>query len=336
MNKKKLILSIFLSVFFVFLFFLIIWFCFLSSDNSNNNKNKILKIATALPTVKDFLEGPVREELKKENIDLEISFLPHQYKQTNELLNNDSVIAKLDSHLPYTFVLNQNNSQEKSTEEKSSVAQSFYWANLGLFNTKNNPNKIKTWEDLQKKLDSKEKIKILFCKEVPQQALALRFLEKLSLIQRKPQFNDQKLNLSQKINLKEEYFIISSNIELHKANSLTEIFNKFKDVSSDYDLFINYPAVVGINTLKKDVNYISKLELDENQTNLYVYTISLITKFKNLDSELINSLKKVLKKPELINQYQNKYSNFLSMISSDKNDLITEKINEYFEVIDNK
>ncbi|MFR0368050.1 hypothetical protein [Candidatus Phytoplasma palmae] len=335
MKKNKFILSI-LSIFCIFLFFIIIFLFFLKKEYSNSSENKILKIATALPTVKDFLEGPVKEELKKENIILEVSFLPHQYKQTNEILNNDGVIAKLDSHLPYTFVLNQNNSKIESPDEKSVVAQTFYWANLGLFNTKNNPNKIKKWEDLQKRIDSKEKIKILFCKEVPQQALALRFLENLSIIKRKTQFHDKKLNLLQKINLKEEYFNISPNIELHKADTLIEIFNKFKDINSDYDLFINYPAVIGINTLKKDVNYIANFELDENKEDSYIYTISLITKVKNSDSELINSLKKVLQKPELIDQYQNKYSNFLNMISSDINDVMTEKINKYFEIIEKK
>ncbi|MDC9032143.1 MetQ/NlpA family ABC transporter substrate-binding protein [Columbia Basin potato purple top phytoplasma] len=330
-KRKKL----FISFLILFCFTVICGLFYFGKTKSNT-----FKIATALPSIKDFLNSPtIKGELKKQGYDVEIISLS-DFAQHNRLLKNDEVIATLDSHLPYVYFLNQNDSPFQFV-----VVQPVYWANIGLYNVKqerSNRYKIRDSEELgsvikEIKNDRQKKpIRILICNEPHQMNISLRFLEKLKIIKRKSHHEDKDTNIKDKnFQLNEDDFDTLPVIQICKSTdqspkALSAMVLEFKDqknnIDDEYDLFINYPAIAGVQTGQVDV--IETLKKPEKDDYNIAYTISLITKKENEKNDFIIKLKEILNKEESIKELQSKITG--SVIPKDEKEAIANFINSKF------
>ncbi|WP_238055095.1 hypothetical protein [Candidatus Phytoplasma ziziphi] len=272
----------------------------------------------------------IKNELQQKDMELDIKFIPHEYTQTHKLLMNDEVIAKLDSHLPYSI---DENDTGQFSDSKIMAVHPLYWAHIGLYNTKNrrnNKNKIKNWEDFERiKEQVIEPIKILICDNKAQINIMLRFGEKLKIISRKEIAKDtEQKTKDKKYVLDKNDFDIPKNIEICIPSGVTLLSSVqlFKN-SDEYDLFINYPAVAGVSN--GEINVIQKYTKPEINDFAITNTISLIIKEKYKDDELIKKLKLILSKQKIIDLFQQKYENG-DFIPSNEIEKITNKINQYF------
>lgn len=332
-KRKKLFIS------FLLLFcFTVVYGLFYFSEKKSNT----FKIATAIPSMKDFLNSPnIKEELRKEGYEnVEIISLS-DFDQHNRLLKNDEVIATLDSHLPYVYFLNRNDSPFQFV-----VAQPVYWAYIGLYNVKqdrSNEYKIHNSDEFDlvirkiKEGSNKKPIKILICNEPHQINIGLRFLEKLEIIERKTGHEDINENMKNRcFDLTEDDFKINPNIiKIFKSKdkspkALSAMVLEFKDKkdSSDdeYDLFINYPSIAGVQ--KGEIDVIKTLKKPENNDYNIAYTISLITKKENEENDFIIKLKKILQKDKSIEELQSKITGLV--IPKDEKEKIARFINTKF------
>ncbi|WAN63210.1 ABC transporter, substrate-binding subunit [Candidatus Phytoplasma rubi] len=303
------------------------WWFFI--NNKGKDTTKTLKIATALSNVKDFLTSDqIKNRLQEKGMELDVQFISNEYAQTHKLLMNNEVIAKLDSHLSYS--IDENDKMQFS--DSIIVAHPLYWPHIGLYNIKQprkNKNKIKNWEDFEiiKKQES-EPIKILICDNKAQINIMLRFLEKLKIISRKEISKDTEQKIKDKrYFLDKNDFDIPKNIEICIPSGVTLLnsVQLFKD--SEYDLFINYPAIAGVTNGEIDV--IKKYTKPEVNDFAITNTISLIIKEKYKNNELIKELKSILSIQDIIDFFQGKYKNG-DFIPSNEIEKITNKINQYF------
>ncbi|WP_225696037.1 hypothetical protein [Candidatus Phytoplasma sp. AldY-WA1] len=303
------------------------WLFFI--NNKGKDTTKKLKIVTALSNVKDFLTSDqIKNRLQEKGMELDLQFIFNEYAQTHKLLMNDEVIAKLDSHLSYS--IDENDKGQFS--DSIMVAHPLYWPHIGLYNTKKprkNKNKIKNWEDFERiKKQESEPIKILICDNKAQINIMLRFLEKLKIISRKEISKDTEQKIKDKrYFLDKNDFDIPKNIEICIPSGVTllDSVQLFKD--SEYDLFINYPAIAGVTNGEIDV--IQKYTKPEINDFAITNTISLIIKEKYKDNELIKELKSILSMQDIIIFFQDKYKNG-DFIPSNEIEKITNKINQYF------
>lgn len=253
----------------------------------------------------------------------------HDYSQTNHLLNQDQIIAKFDSHLPYTKDLNKN----QNNNVKVIVAHPFYWAHVGLYNiTSDDTNKIKTWDEFiqrQNKNNNLKPINILLCEDGIQSNMMLRFLENLQIITRKNEFKDDKLK-NKYTDLKITSFEIPSNIKLTTPEGIdySKSTNYFKEHSNKYDLLIQYPAIFNSFSIPKEqIKTINTFKKPSNDNIAISYTISLIIKDKNKDDDKIKKLIQVLTNEKVMELYKEKYSDNNNLIELNEIEYVKNKIN---------
>ncbi|WBL31535.1 MetQ/NlpA family ABC transporter substrate-binding protein [Candidatus Phytoplasma sacchari] len=324
-NKKIIII---LSI---FTFLLAIVFYFVNPfKEKNNKKDKTIKIATALESTRDFLEGDFKNEFKNKNIDLKVSFLYDQFAKTNELLLKDKVSAILDSHLP--FAVNKDKSKNKSDGQKLFVVRPFYLPKIGLYSCpkRNTTQKIKNVNDIKQiglnSLQNQTPIvfKILLSEDIEQESFFLLFLEKIGLIQMKDNIDKKKIKL-----FDTTHFTIPSYIKIITEPNLTPLYNKFMN-EDDIHFFVNYPGILGKNQF--NLNVIESLPVPSDLNDpIYDYTISLITKKDNIISEKFKIFMDTLSQPKWIDILNKKYNGYLHMIPMDQVEHISLNVNERFK-----
>jgi ABC-type metal ion transport system substrate-binding protein len=287
-KKNPLFVLLTISFFCNLLFGYFLWNANKSlSDNNYNQKNHKLTVATALPTVKYFLEGYVKNRLKEYNIDLSIKYVSSGFEQTNELLLNKQVDAKLDSHVHHLNIFNQ----KVQEQDQLTFSQAVYLAKFGLFAKSNIFNGL---EGI-KITNHHNNLKILMPQDNFQRSLALRVLQKLGIIKETNNIAKEKFNLKttdfQSTNL---YPKIEYTTEL----DLMKITNKFI-ASNEFDLCLNYPTLMGLGTNKFQLLGIMP-EPTQPDDILYSYAISLLTTQNNENNWKIKILKDVLKEDKAI------------------------------------
>lgn len=337
-KKSRLILC---SILFLIIFLIVIGIIIKIRNHKNDNNMKKIKIATALETTRAFLEDNLKPELKKDNIDLEVIYKGNSYRETNQLLQNDKdVIAILDSHL--VFAKNTLQKSNNSMSEDVMIAQPFYLSKIGFYtldarilqiqNQIQSQIKINNITDLQNAIINLltqnqpnqviNKIKILVCSDPIQKVLSFLFLQQMGLIHLK-----QGLQADNVI-LNPNDFIIPNHIEIVEEISLKELHNKFQNDNSIH-FFINYPGVLG--TKKQLFKLFTSLIIPSDIKNpIYDYTISLIVKTKDINSEKVKILKEALRKQHLIDYMNKRNSLYLEMIPVEKMDQISERINQKY------
>ncbi|WP_024563343.1 ABC transporter substrate-binding protein [Candidatus Phytoplasma tritici] len=264
------------------------------ANNPSNQQTHKLKVATALPTIKDFLEGYAKDRLKEYNIDLDVQYLSLGFKQTNELLLNKQVDAKLDAHVHDLNIFNKEQSNIPD-QDKLTFSQVVYLAKFGLFAK---PNTFNNLEIIQK-TNHPSKLKILIPQDNFQRSLALRVLQELKIIEEiKP---GRTLNIEEQFNLKTTDFKSTDlypDIEYTTEPELNKITSRFL-APNDFDLCLNYPTVMGLG-----INKFISLGIMQKPTQLddilYSYTISLVTTNNNENDWKIKILKDILKEEEAI------------------------------------
>jgi ABC-type metal ion transport system substrate-binding protein len=315
LKKKK---YIFISILFVLLLVLPL-IVFAKFSNKKNNKKEI-KIATALENSRLFLESNLQKELKTDKIDLKVIFQDKGYNYTNKLLLLDEVLAILDSHLPYANHLSKTSN---ISNERVIVAQPFYLSKIGLYSSpqKEKTKNIKNLKDLQKEINLKKEYKILFPDDPIQRTLFLLFLEQMQLIKLKQ-------NIKKDKDFLKDDFDIPSNLKLIGEENMMSIYGQFQS-KNEIDFLLNYPGILLMN--RKNLNLIHSLEIpDDINSPIYDYSISLIVKEKNINSEEIKILKDSLRKEEYIQQMDKDHNLYLKMIPIDKMDEIAKNINQKY------
>ncbi|MBP5835948.1 MetQ/NlpA family ABC transporter substrate-binding protein [Candidatus Phytoplasma meliae] len=277
-----------------------------------------IKVATALPNVRAFLEGSVQKRLKEyHNITLEVLYLPgDSFFQTDSLLANKEVNAKLDAHIHH---LNIANSKLKlvDTPNQLTFIQATYLAKFGLFALKDqgftNVSDLKTF----KQTHPHEKLKILISSDNFQKSLSLCVLEQLGIIKKKD--SKQALTLQQSFELYPSLFESAPGfpeIEYETAE-LMEISSQFKN--GNYHLCLQYPTLMG--NLSNLVQSIATLQKPTDLKDpIYSYTISLVARKDNETSQEIKILQDVLKQDMIIKQAQTdifKEANYYMIPSQD-------------------
>ncbi|AGL90199.1 Putative D-methionine transport system substrate-binding protein [Candidatus Phytoplasma australiense] len=270
------------------------YFYFKKQENQVSSFPKI-KVATALPTVQNLLEGYVKAHLKQYNIDLEVVYLPNKYLQTDELLANGEVDAKLDAHVHHLNTFN--NSHKPQEDNKLTFIQPVYLAKFSLF-AKQKGN-IKTVEDLKNLKNDRKKLKILMIKDNFQQTLSLLLLEQLGIIKKKTQIPSDDIFALKRGDFKScDGF---PEIEYETAE-LLQLKNKFQN--DNYDLCLQYPTIMGASNDFLSIGSITPPK--ELNNTIYSYTISLVARKNNEDSLKIKILQEFLKQEEIIKQAQKK------------------------------
>ncbi|WCA22588.1 hypothetical protein [Candidatus Phytoplasma oryzae] len=325
MQKKKILF--FFSSILIFIFIFIIFYpkidikkIFKRNILSNNKK---IRIATALNNTRLFLEGDFKNDLKKKNIDLEVIFLDNQYKLTNDLLLQDQVLATFDSHLPY--VKNKLRAENK-LDQNIVIAHPFYLSKIGFYSDlsrMNNNSNTQNIENIKEGIKKGYKYKIILPFSVEQKSLFLLFLQQMDLIR-------LKLNISSKEKeFDESDFDIPEQIELIKSLNMISLYHEFKNDKSIHFL-MNYPGILGKE--KDNLILIKSLEIPLNDVKnpIYDYTISLIVKEKNVNSEDVKILKETLSQQKFIDSMNKSFGLYLEMISLDKmNEIIINVNNKY-------
>ncbi|WP_341266347.1 MetQ/NlpA family ABC transporter substrate-binding protein [Candidatus Phytoplasma fraxini] len=296
-------------------------------------KKPTLKIGTALPDIRNFLQDPiVKAEFEKENIKLEILHTMCDWNQTTNWLDVGEVTAILDCHLPYIRTCYK---KDGKSHDPVIVAQPFYWAHLGLYNIKNDriANQINDYQDLENRHKKKQDITILLCNDVIQQNLMLRFLEHLKLIQRKEEYKDEKLE-NKYTDLTNDSFDIPNHIKITvpPTANLYQSSHFFQEHMLEYDLLIQYPAIIKANINNENIDKLQTITTfpkpDQDDSSIS-YVISLIIKSNNENNEQINKLKRVLQQTKIIEHYKNNYGKNVELIKVDEMESIKNKINSY-------
>ncbi|AOF54959.1 ABC-type methionine transport system, substrate-binding protein [Maize bushy stunt phytoplasma] len=260
----------------------------------SNQKNHKLTVATALPTIKYFLEEYAKDRLKEYNIDLDVQYISSGFKQTNELLLNKKVDAKLDAHVHDLNIFNKENPNIPD-QDKLTFSQVVYLAKFGLFAK---PNTFNNLEGIQKN-NHPNNLKILMPQDNFQRSLALRVLQELKIIEK---INPERtLSIEEQFNLKTTDFKPTNlypDIEYTTESNLMTITSRFL-APNDFDLCLNYPTLMGLG-----INNFISLGIMQKPTNLddiiYSYTISLVTTNNNKNNWKIKILQDILKEAEAI------------------------------------
>lgn len=264
------------------------------ADNSYNQKTHKLKVATALPTIKDFLEAYAKDRLKEYNIDLDVQYLSLGFKQTNELLLNKQVDAKLDAHVHHLNVFNKEQSNI-TDKDKLTFSQVVYLAKFGLFAK---PNTFNNLESIQKTTHPSN-LKILMPQDNFQRSLALCLLQELKIIEEKNP--GRTLINEEQFNLKTTDFKSTDlypYIEYTTETDLNKITSRFL-AHNDFDLCLNYPTVMGLG-INKFISLGIIQKPNKLDDILYSYAISLVTTNNNENDWKIKILKDILKEEEAI------------------------------------
>lgn len=265
-----------------------------SANKPYNKQTHKLKVATALPTIKDFLEGYAKDRLKEYNIDLDVQYLSLGFKQTNELLLNKQVDAKLDAHVHDLNIFNKEQSNIPD-QDKLTFSQAVYLAKFGLFAK---PNTFNHLAIIQKK-NHPNNLKILIPQDNFQRSLALRVLQELKIIEeinpRRTLSTEEQFNLKT-IDFKSTY--LYPTIEYTTEPDLNKITSRFL-ATNDFDLCLNYPTVMGLG-INKFISLGTMQKPNELDDILYSYTISLVTTNNHENDWKIKILKDILKEEEAI------------------------------------
>lgn len=239
------------------------------------------------------------------------------------MLLTDNVFATLDSHLPFALMHNKS-IREKMSDGKIIIAHPFYFAKIGLYSipSREKTKDIKDIKELRTKLSSSsETFSILMPAEAEQQSLFLLFLKHMQLIQLKSGINKEKY-------FDENDFIIPNNLQIIKQENLLSLCNRFRS-DQNIDFLVNYPGILGKE--KKTLKLVANLDIPSDpESYFFDYTISLITKEKNINSEEIKLIKEILSQQEFIDNFNSKHISTLEMVPIDKMNKIISNVNEKY------
>ncbi|WP_349401624.1 MetQ/NlpA family ABC transporter substrate-binding protein [Candidatus Phytoplasma solani] len=281
-----------------------------------------LKVATALSTVQNLLEGSVKKHLKKyHNITLEILYFPNGFNKTDELLANKEVDAKFDAHVHHLNIANQN------YNNRLTFVQAGYLPKFSLF-ALNKDNNFKNLEDLKKfkKDNPNKKLKILMPNDNFQQSLSFYLLEQLGIIKKNNLGTTTQTFFELKPNFFESVFGFPE-IQ-YETDELISITHKF--LNGGYDLCLQYPTLMG--NISNDVSVVETLKKpDELEDPIYSYTISLVARKDNEKSKEIKILQEVLKQEKIINEAQEGiFKGRYYMIPREKIDILSQTIKDKY------
>ncbi|QTX02582.1 D-methionine transport system substrate-binding protein [Candidatus Phytoplasma luffae] len=326
MNINKVILN---KIIYIVLPLLSLFLVILVLLEIRNKDVPKVVINTALPLADVFLRDVIKEELKKDNVDLESSFFDKGYTKTNENLIKDKCDAKLDCHIPWLL---EELKKTNNSDSKIEVLSPFYFPKFSIYSFDSGQNP-KNLEEVKEYKNNNNVLDIFIPSEKTQKNLAFRLLEQIKLIERKPENTDEKLmeDKSKLFDLNEDSFEIRDNLKIHKENFLT-MFSKVKEYTKA-NIFINYPAVIGQGELEGDsintIEEINKPSKDNYKDPLWAYVISLIVKKDNVNNDKIQKLKKVFSDKENLKKYWNKQTKFAYGFEDCDIKKITETINSY-------
>ncbi|MEZ0180364.1 hypothetical protein ['Camptotheca acuminata' phytoplasma] len=312
----------------------IVSFILIKQSRDDKQLEKITMV-TALPDVKNFLTlNKVKEALNKERIELDVQFSGGDFSKNHERVQDGTVDAKLDSHLPWSTF--QSLRQKPNATPNIEVIMPLYFTQFGMY--KLNRNNLE-YNNLADRL-----IKMLIPREETQKTLALRFLEKENLITRKPERTD--LNLVIQPNGKKRLFqltlddftINSTNLQIDDTSDILndEMITRLRKSRNEplyADIMLNYPGVVRskVGQSLDELNVLKKMDLPEDQNDpIWVFLISLIVKKDKVNESKIQKLKKVLSKPEILQSYWNEHRENTIGFKPNELQQITDKINSYF------
>ncbi|WP_334330809.1 MetQ/NlpA family ABC transporter substrate-binding protein [Candidatus Phytoplasma prunorum] len=304
---KKFIIKIknmnnFKKIFFVFilLFISLLSYRIFTISNTNdltrNIKRKNLKVSTALPNVEKILNSSCKNFLSKQNIDLEVQYLPGSFHETVNLVECGKSDAVISCHMPW-ILMNQKNEKKWSNIVP---IQPFYIASFGIYKHQNID------------LNFNSNLKVLIPDDDVNRTFALLYLKKYGLVE----LNDDNIRnesisfILSLENLKSNSKLNKNNFECISYGQIEQAFQKRVNNNYQYSLAVNFPSFMKdyndekinsdnhnfSNTIKND-NFL----FEDKEFN--IFAITLMSRKNNQDNEEIKYLKESLKQDEIVKFY---------------------------------
>ncbi|MGA0448177.1 MAG: MetQ/NlpA family ABC transporter substrate-binding protein [Candidatus Phytoplasma pyri] len=307
------------QLFFIFIFVLLsilIGILYIENSNKKLNENnyikpnKTFKVVTALSKVEKVLID-CKNYLSKYNIELQVQLLSNLFPETIDLVENKQFDAVISCHTPWLL----ENQKQQNKWNNIIPIQPFYVAKFGIYKHRNDNN-----FDLE---SINNESKVLIPDDITNKHFALLYLKKFNLVKLKDKNNSQSMfydleDLEPDSKLKKENF---------DCQTFIQIPNSFR--SQKYKLAVNYPSFMDSeNDRISDNNNNNNDEFLLQEKEFNIFSITLMSRKDNKDSEEIKYLKESLQQDKIIEYFNNNCPGTQIMIKKDDIDKIMKNIED--------
>ncbi|MFP7699549.1 MetQ/NlpA family ABC transporter substrate-binding protein [Candidatus Phytoplasma pyri] len=295
-------------------------------SNKKSNKtnyikpNKIFKVVTALPKVESILNSSCKDYLaKKYNIELQVQLLSNNFPGTIDLVENKQADAVISCHTPWLL----DNQRHQNKWSNIIPIQPFYVAKFGIYKHKNDNFDLKSFS-------VNDNFKVLIPNDPTNVHFALLYLKEYGLVELNDK-NDLSTSMFYSLNdLKSDSKLKNENFECKTYGQIPHAFKQ----QSEYKLAVNYPNFMNDNNYEKiinDNNNNDEFLLKKKEFN--IFSITLMSREDNKDSEKIKYLKESLQQDEIIKFCDEQFPNTQIIINNkDDIDKIMQNIEDIMKI----